>query len=429
MRERTQQTRSTRHRSRHLAGALVFLVAALLLGRTAHAQPSLAALYGRAGAEFAAACPNFISQPCTLNACGHTVQWNNAGLTVAVPDLGIAPTQNYGQVASTINALCGASAGDGLLATGGSLSMQTAQIESVAHAQAPANRVLRTGGAYTYGGSGELGNGTYGASIPLNYSYRLGSGSTFSSVGFVSFAHQASVNQGAVSGSPAYAWQVKNEQGERIIGLAGYVPVSVAFASADGANSTLISWGAGGGALATGSTRLHAMQITYGAGGAFRWTAGGAAVPLSVLARADQPLDFLFHLFSTFASLSYGNDFVNAGSEFWSLGVGGAFQKYEFGYRGFYSGAYVAHSLGFSIRQDLSGTEIFENLPPPEEGTKPTGPTPPVGPNGPVILPAGPKFAPLPPPPEVPQLAPDCTTDLDCPGDNVCEEARCLPPL
>ena len=47
----------------------------------------------------------------------------------------------------------------------------------------------------------------------------------------------------------------------------------------------------------------------------------------------------------------------------------------------------------------------------------------------PRILPAGPKYTPLPPRPEVPQTAPECTTDLDCPGDYVCEEARCLPPL
>jgi hypothetical protein len=416
-----------------VASALAVMLVTLLAGRPARAQQSTLNL-GRAGAEFFAACPNYLSQNCTLNACGHQVVWNSNQTTVAVPDLGIQPTTNYQSVANTINALCGQSAGDGFLATGGSQHVQNAQVEGVARALGPTKGNAGAGASYSAGGFGELGNNTYGASIPVNYAYRLSSGSAISNVGFVSFAHQLNANQGAISGAPAYAWALRNGEGQRVLGLGAYVPLSLAVTTLSGVNGALVTWGAGGGAIATGTLPLRGMTFTYGAGAALRATNGGVALPLSVLVRVEQPLDLLFHLFSTFATLSYGNDYLNAGSEYWVLGAGGALGKYEFGYRGFYSGYYVAHTLGFSIRKDLMGAEAFEHLPPPEEEHgKPVGPTPPVPPTGPTppVSPPGPTppVPQLPPPPVVPPAPPECQTDMDCPGDLVCEEARCLPPL
>jgi len=330
--------------------------------------------------------------------------------------------------AVVLGAACGSGAGDGLLATGASTSVQNAQIEGISKLF---GRVGTAAPSYGGGGVAELANGTYGGSIPISYGIPLSNDTAFTAVGFVSYANQAGItNQGAVSGSPAYSWQVRDKEGNRIIGVAAYVPLSLAFATIQNVPNALITWGAGGGAIATGSLFYRAAKITYGAGAAFRVvTSATFAAPLSILARADEPLNFISPLLNGFVAVSYGNDYLNAGTEMWVLGTGAAYGKYEFGYRGYYGSGAVAHTLGFAIRNEVLGGEIFEREVTPEEEKKPTGPTGPVGPNGPTILPAGPKFPPLPPPPEVPQLAPECTTDLDCPGDNVCEEARCLPPL
>jgi hypothetical protein len=204
------------------------------------------------------------------------------------------------------------------------------------------------------------------------------------------------------------------------------VPLSVAFASIQNVPNALLTWGCGAGAIATGSLGYRAMRLTYGGGGALRVVTGGNfAVPLSLLLRADEPLEFISRVLSGFVTVSYGNDFLNAGNETWVLGTGAAFGKYEFGYRGYYGNGVVSHTLGFSIRKELIGEEILERTPTQEEN-KP-GPTGPTIPAGPTIL--FPGLPPLPPPPEVPQLPPECTNDSDCPGDQICEEARCLSPL
>lgn len=414
------------------------LIAALITTRSAHAQ------LGRAGQEFFAQGCGFGS--CNVPICGHQIQYNSTTGTITIPDLGVTNVPvslNGGQaganaqaVANALNVYCGASAGDSLLATGGSTHMQGAQVEGVARALG--NRGSAAGGMYGAGGVGEISSTTYGASIPLDYAYRINHDAAFSTVGFVNFAHAGAANQGGVSASPAYAWEIKNAEGKRLVGVAGYVPLSFALAQVDNVpNGSIISWGAGGGALATGSLHFRATDITYGGGAAARMTAGGFAVPLSLIGRIEQPLDFAFHLFSTFASVSYGNDFLNAGSEVWSLATGAALGKYEFGYRGFYGNAYVAHTIGFSIRKDIEGAEIFERQIPQQQEPYPKpptqGPTGPILPTGPVNQsvnpPPGPAVS-LPPPPEVPQGVPaECQSDMDCPGDQICEEARCLPPL
>jgi hypothetical protein len=341
--------------------------------------------------------------------------------------LGVSLADGAGnnQIVSFLNILgasCGSGAGDGVLSTGGSTSVQNAQVENIARLFGKSGNA-----SPNYGGGGvvEASGGTYGGSIPISYGLPLSKDTSFSAVGYVSYANQAGItNQGALSGSPAYAWQVKDSEGNRIIGVATYVPLSIAFASVQGVANVLMTWGAGAGAIATGTLNYRAMLITYGAGAAFRVVTNAQfALPLSVLARADQPLEFISPVLKGFVSVSYGNDYLNAGTETWVLGTGAAFGKYEFGYRGYYGSGSVAHTLGFSIRKELIGAEILEQAP-TEEEKKPTGPTIPTGPS--ILFPGLP---PLPPPPEVPQLPPECTNDSDCPGDQICEEARCLSPL
>ena len=361
--------------------------------------------------------------------CGQQINFDNNS-NWNVPSLGFNSVAASGpaqvNMVNTIGSLCGNGAGDGILATGGSTSVQNAQVENIARIQG------RKAGAmpdYAGGGVLEASSGTYGGSIPISYGVPLSKDTAFSAVGFLSYANQGGItNQGAISGSPAYAWQIKDSGGNRLVGVAAYVPLSLAIASVQNAPSAVIVWGGGAGAIASAVLDFRAMHITYGAGAAFRVVTNGAfALPLSILGRVDQPFTFISPYLSAFVSVAYANDYLNGGTETWVLGTGASFAQYEFGYRGYYGSSVVAHTLGFSIRKEIFGAEVFERVIPEEN--KPTGPTPPVGPNGPTILPAGPKFPPLPPPPEVPQLAPECTTDLDCPGDNVCEEARCLPPL
>jgi hypothetical protein len=148
-------------------------------------------------------------------------------------------------------------------------------------------------------------------------------------VGFVSYANQGGIaNQGAISGSPAYSWQIKDGEGNRLFGLAGYVPLSFAVASIQNASSPLITWGAGGGAIMSGSLSFRATRLTYGAGAAFRAvTSATFAAPLSILLRADEPLQFISPLLSGFVTVSYGNDYLNPGTETWVLGTGASFGK------------------------------------------------------------------------------------------------------
>jgi hypothetical protein len=161
------------------------------------------------------------------------------------------------------------------------------------------------------------------------------------------------------------------------------------------------------------------MRITYGAGAAFRVvTNANFALPLSVLVRAEQPLEIISPFLTGFVAVSYGNDFLNAGSETWVLGTGASLGKYEFGYRGYYGSGVVAHTFGFSVRKELIGAAVLEREI-PEEEKRPTAPPSPT-----VPAPTS-----LPPPPEVPPAPPECQTDMECPGDFICEEARCLPPL
>jgi Cys-rich repeat protein len=193
-----------------------------------------------------------------------------------------------------------------------------------------------------------------------------------------------------------------------------------------------MSWGAGGGAIMTGGTDFRALHITYGAGAAFRWTAAGPATPFSLVVRAEEPIDFLYKLLHAYASVTYGNDPFNAGSEFFGLAMGATWAQYDFGYHGYYSGSYVAHAFGFSIHKDLAGAQLIEALPAHEEGPKPppsTTPTIPALPVNPILPLPLPPLPQLPPPLESPNVKPECTTDMDCPGDNVCDEGRCLPPL
>lgn len=369
---------------------------------------------------------------CSTNVCGQQFVVNGAG-NWSVPGLGInSATLDIDSQAAinqvlnsidTLGSLCGTGAGDGILATGGSTSVQNAQVENLAKIQGH-----KGSGAPDYSGGGvlEASSGTYGGSIPLSYGVPLSKDTAFSAVGFVSYANQGGItNQGAVSGSPAYAWQLKDGDGNHVLGIAAYVPLSLAVASVQGAPNAITVWGAGAGAIATGTLNYRAMQITYGGGAAFRVvTNGGFALPLSLLARADEPLEIISPLLTGFVSVSYANDYLNSGTEVWVLGTGASFGKYEFGYRGYYGTSSVAHTLGFSIRKELIGAEVLEREIPSEEEKKPTAPTIPTGPT--IKFPGLP---PLPPPPEVPKIAPECTTDSDCPGDEICEEARCMSPL
>jgi hypothetical protein len=365
---------------------------------------------------------------CSSSICGEQVVWNPISGTLAIPPLGVSlgalsTQQNVFNFFNILGAACGSGAGDGILSTGGSTSVQNAQVENISRVFT--SRASAPSPNYSGGGVAEFANGTYGGSIPLTYGVPLSKDTSLSTVGFVSYANQnGSTNQGAVSGSPALAWQVKDENGNRIIGVAAYVPFSVAFASVQNVPNVLVTWGAGGGGIATGSFAYRAMRITYGAGAAFRVvTNANYALPLSVLARAEQPLGSIAPFLTGFVAVSYGNDFLNAGTETWVLGTGASLGKYEFGYRGYYGSGVVAHTFGFSIRTELVGAEVLEREIPAPEETKPAGASGP-GTNPPEI----PSLPPLPPPPDVPQIPPECTTDSDCPGDEVCDEARCLPP-
>jgi len=378
--------------------ALAACIACSCFAGPASAQSVLNQL-GRAGAAFFAAGCGINS--CNTTICGHNVQYNSGTSNITVPDLGInnvnvgtsgAAGANAVAVANALNVYCGSSAGDTLLATGGSVHMQGAQVESVGRTLGMAGRGPASGSATGAGGTGEISSTTYGASIPLDYGYRISHDRAISAVGFVNFAHQGSANQGGITASPAYAWAINNDQGMRILGIAAYVPLSFAMAQVDNVpNGTLISWGAGGGVLASSPFRFRQADITIGGSVAGRETAAGFSLPLSVLLRADQPLEFTTKV-RAFTSLSYGNDFLNAGSEIWTLALGAAVGKYEFGYRGFYGNAYVAHTIGFAIRSDLEDV-----LQPLEDEKKEPYPPP---------APVNPQPAPPPPPPP-PALAPE----------------------
>ncbi len=418
--------------------ALVLLVSSVARAQQNNGVPGLSSGgYKAIIALLKSNCANYNGNTCSTTVCNQQVNFN-ANNTVTVPSLsdtfnyqGTSSAQSEAQAIQFLNVLgtaCGGGAGDGILATGSSLSVQNAQVENIG--KLFTSRSASAAPSYGAGGVAEASGGTYGGSIPIIYGLPLSKNTAFSTVGYVSYANQAgTTNQAAVSGSPAYAWQVKDENGNRVIGVAAYVPLSFAFASIQNVPNALITWGGGAGAIATGSLGYRAMRLTYGAGGAFRVVTGGNfAVPLSLLARADEPLEFISSFLSGFVSVSYGNDFLNAGNETWVLGTGASFGKYEFGYRGYYGNGVVSHTLGFSIRKELIGEDVLDREIPSEEEKRPTGPT--IGPIGPqILLPAGPRFTPLPPPPEIPKIAPECTTDLDCPGDDVCEEQRCLPPL
>jgi hypothetical protein len=398
--------------------------------RAQQQQQISANAYRAAEAFIKSPCYNQISQSlntaCSNAICGQQVVWNPNNQTLSVPTLGVSlgaysNQQNVISFFNILGAACGSGAGDGILSTGGSTSVQNAQVENISRAFA--SRASSPSPNYSGGGVAEFANGTYGGSIPLTYGVPLSSNSSFSTVGFVSYANQnGSTNQGALSGSPAYAWQVKDENGNRIIGLAAYVPLSIAFASVQNVPNVLMTWGGGAGGIATGSLAFRAMRITYGAGAAFRVVTNASyALPLSVLARAEQPLAFVTPFLTGFVAVSYGNDFLNPGTESWVLGTGASVGKYEFGYRGYYGSGLVSHTLGFSIRKELVGAEVLDREIPAQEENKTGGPS---GPNPPEV----PSLPPLPPPPDVPQTPPECTTDSDCPGDDVCDEARCLPP-
>jgi hypothetical protein len=387
--------------------ALAACLACLLLAGRAGAQQQFLNQLGRAGTEFfAAGCAN----GCNTTVCGHKLTYSggNNG-QINVPDLGInnltvgtagAAANNAIAVANALNVYCGSTAGDTLLATGGSLHMQSAQVEGVGRTLGTAGRGPASGSVTGAGGTGEISSTTYGASIPLDYGYRISHDRAISAVGFVNFAHQGNANQGGITASPAYAWAIDNDQGQRVLGIAAYVPLSFAMAQVDNVpNGTLISWGAGGGALASGSLHVKSTDITIGGSVAGRMTAAGFSLPLSVLLRADQPLEFTSKV-RAFTSLSYGNDFLNAGSEIWTLALGAAVGKYEFGYRGFYGNAYVAHTIGFAIRSDLE--DILEPL---QEEKK--EPYPPVNPQP---SPAPPPPPPPPPPPVAPPPEPPPAT-------------------
>jgi hypothetical protein len=453
MRTRNNTFKMVRGRVLRLVLAVAMSLALLCISRMANAQGSVGPELGRSGAVFFADGCGLGS--CNVKICGHSVQFvpQGTGGLITVPDLGVqnvfvslTPGQggnNAIAVANALNVYCGSTAGDGLLATGGSLHMQSAQVASLSRSMN--GNGAASGSIYGGGGVGEISSTTYGASIPLDYGYRISHDAAVSTVGFVNFAHESNANQVGGSTSTAYAWEIKNQEGKRIIGVAGYVPLSFAAAKVENVpDGSIISWGAGGGALALGSFHFRVMDISYGAGVAFRGTSSGVALPMSALIRAEQPLDFLFHMFSTYTALSYGTDFLNAGSASWSLALGGAYGKYEFGYRGFYSNSYVAHTLGFTIRKDLPGSEIFErNIPeeqkqpgprvtPPPTTPGAPGPTTPTAPgpttpSAPLETPEGPPVS-LPPRPELPTLPPECQSDMDCPGDNVCEEGQCIPP-
>jgi hypothetical protein len=342
-----------------LAAAAVALI--VLLPTVARAQQISPNAYRAAEAFVKSPCFNQISNSngnatCTSTICGQKVVWNPANNgSLSVPTLGVdigafSSSQNIISFFNILGAACGSGAGDGILSTGGSTSGQNAQVENVSRMFG--GKASNVSPNYSAGGVAELSGGTYGGSIPLTYGVPLSKDTSFSTVGFVSYANQnGSTNQGSLSGSPAYAWQLKDKDGNRIIGVATYLPVSIAFASVQNVPNVLTTWGAGAGAIATGSLAYRAMHITYGGGAAFRVvTNANFALPLSLLVRADQPLDFISPLLDSFVSVSYGNDFLNAGTETWVLGTGAAFGKYEFGYRGYYGSGVVAHTIGFSIR-------------------------------------------------------------------------------
>jgi hypothetical protein len=415
--------RMNARRTARLAVTLGVALACLVVASPAHAQSVLNQL-GRAGAEFfAAGCAN---NGCNTNICGHNVQYNSGTSNITVPDLGInnvnvgtsgAAGSNAIAVANALNVYCGSNAGDSLLATGGSQHMQGTQMESVTRAL----RGPSTGSIFGGGGSGEISSTTYGVSVPLDYSARLSPDRAFTMVGFLTFANQGNANQEGISASPALAWSINNDEGNKVLNIAAYVPLSFAVAEVSNVpNGTLISWGAGGGALATIPFHVRATQINVGAGVAGRETAAGFSLPLSAIARVEQPLEFTSRV-KAYTSLSYGNDFINAGSEVWTLALGITLGKYDFGYRGFYGNAYVAHTIGFSIRNDVE--EAVEHLPPeptatpatpagppappaPVEPSPTAAPTPPPPPPSPTVEPPAPEVAPPPPPTTAPPPPP-----------------------
>jgi hypothetical protein len=413
---------------RALSLAVACLALLVLFPNVASAQQISSNAYRAAEAFVKSPCFSQISNSngnatCTSTICGQQVVWNPNNTTLSVPTLGVSlgafsNEQNAINFFNILGAACGSGAGDGILSTGGSTSGQNAQVENISRAFG--NKTSNVSPNYSGGGVAELSSGTYGGSIPLTYGVPLSKDTSFSTVGFVSYANQnGSTNQAALSGSPAYAWQVKDGEGNRIIGVATYLPVSLAFASVRNVPNVLTTWGAGAGAIATGSFALEGMRITYGAGAAFRVvTNANFALPLSVLVRAEQPLEIISPFLTGFVAVSYGNDFLNAGSETWVLGTGASLGKYEFGYRGYYGSGVVAHTFGFSVRKELIGAAVLEREI-PEEEKRPTAPPSPT-----VPAPTS-----LPPPPEVPPAPPECQTDMECPGDFICEEARCLPPL
>jgi hypothetical protein len=389
---------------------------------------------------------------CTGSVCGENFRFDNTGDTGGVGDImelpgrgvigcvndgtceGNIPAQGTGgfggaindpavgkfastkRLLSVLSAICGGTKGDGILAANGQTSnnMMTAHAFDRIAGKRGVVGSASSRGTFTPGGIAEISGDAQGLVVPLAYSKWLSKDSFWNALGSIHVGHASDLLEFGISGNPAYGVRISDPESKLRYSYGYFVPLSFNLSSVSDVGM-LTSYGVGGGALGTIATDINPdFHISGAVAASARYANSGVSVPFTITGRVEKPR--LVYGMDAFVNLALSGDMISDGGGYTVIGAGVVTGSWQVGYQGFMGGGSMSHTLGFFKREEIKEVAYIEPVP-PKPGVKPPTPLPPT-----------PEIPPLPPAPEVPPATPECQTDMECPGDFVCYEHRCIPP-
>ncbi|MBI5533396.1 MAG: hypothetical protein HY898_11820 [Deltaproteobacteria bacterium] len=352
--------------------------------------------------RFNEACPGLYTAPgteCHKKICGVSVDISQGpGRTISFN--GSAPRAAHTTDADAIananvlNTACGgAGTADSLLVSGGAYGLQTYVVETfdttAGHALPDKSKAsLRIGGRFEHGSGDNLAASTNGAIVPFTYSRWLSDKSFLNVAGNVMYAHlnatSATVpnptggpptvalpawNQEGITIAPSYGRMLKEDEATgKKAAVGAWIPLQFYTMAMPGLDKRLNHYALGVGGIATGSIQLSATRLSGGTSLAPKVADGAIVMPLNLMARLERSISPFVEGFAT-ASLAV--DPVGKGPAFFIGGFGANVGSFDFGYRIFAGGGFVAHMLGFSFKTELAGNEALAK---PDGQTEPEKP-------------------------------------------------------